>query len=31
VTDGVLRVDPGTATPPPANTVALCAAYPLTQ
>jgi prepilin-type N-terminal cleavage/methylation domain-containing protein len=31
VTDGVLRVDPGTATPPPANTVAQCASYPLTQ
>ena len=31
VTDGVLRVDPGTSTPPPANTVAQCAAYPQTQ
>jgi type IV pilus assembly protein PilA len=31
VMDGVLRVDPGTATPPPANSVAQCAAYPQTQ
>src|SRR5262249_13120830 len=31
VTDGVLRIDPGTATPPPANTVAQCVAYPITQ
>jgi type IV pilus assembly protein PilA len=31
VTDGVLRIDPGSSTPPPANTVAQCVAYPLTQ
>src|SRR5262249_11175701 len=31
ITDGVLRIDPGTAIPPPANTVAQCTAYPQTQ
>ena len=31
ITDGVLRVDPGSGTPPPANTVSVCAAYPQTQ
>jgi type IV pilus assembly protein PilA len=31
VTDGVLRIDPGAAGTPVANTVALCTAYPLSQ
>jgi len=31
ISDGVLRIDPGTSSPPPAGSISVCLAYPITQ